>query len=137
MMAAAWPVRAPPARLPQRHERTAGIGPMVFSTIYPETNTNLAEVADHLWLARPGAISALSGPRSGSAFATCCATGHGTLSDGGMDRPLRPQLIGNVIDTDHWRHHFSAVRHRLGLRGAGTKFQRERSRAAALLHDIR
>ena len=85
-----------------------GIGPMVFSTIYPEDEHNiwLKSLTSYGWL---GFISYVG------LVCTTLWLGFRYLL---RDRPWQPylmvgwitllghQLIGNVIDTDHWRHHF-------------------------------
>lgn len=85
-----------------------GIGPMVFSTIYPEDEHNiwLKSLTSYGWL---GFLSYV---------ALVCTSIWLGLRYLLRDRPWQPylmaawitlcghQLIGNVIDTDHWRHHF-------------------------------
>ena len=85
-----------------------GIGPMVFSTIYPEDEHNiwLKSLTSYGWL---GFISYVG------LVWTSIWLGFRYLL---RDRPWQPylmigwiticghELIGNVIDTDHWRHHF-------------------------------
>lgn len=85
-----------------------GIGPMVFSTIYPEDEHNiwLKSLTSYGWL---GFLAYV-----GLVLATLWLGFRYLL----RDRPWQPylmvawitllghQLIGNVIDTDHWRHHF-------------------------------
>ncbi len=89
-------------------ERPLGIGPMVFSTIFPEDEHNvwLKSLTSYGWM---GFV----------AYATLIVW---TLTLGFrlllLDRPWQPYLmiawvtlighvgIGNVIDTDHWRHFY-------------------------------
>lgn len=85
-----------------------GIGPMVFSTIYPEDEHNiwLKSLTSYGWL---GFIAYV-----GLVWTTLWLGFRYLL----RDRPWQPylmvawitlcghELIGNVIDTDHWRHHF-------------------------------
>jgi hypothetical protein len=85
-----------------------GIGPMVFSTIYPEDEHNiwLKALTSYGWL---GFLSYV-----GLVWTTLWFGFRYLL----RDRPWQPylmvawitlcghELIGNVIDTDHWRHHF-------------------------------
>ena len=92
-------------------EKPLGIGPMVFSTMFPEDEHNvlLKSLTSYGWL---GFI----------AYVTLILW---TLSLGFrfllLDRPWQPYLaiawvtlighvgIGNVIDTDHWRHFYLLV----------------------------
>jgi O-antigen ligase len=85
-----------------------GIGPLVFSTIYPEDEHNiwLKALTSYGWL---GFIAYV-----GLVWTTLWLGFRYLL----YDRPWQPylmvgwialcghELIGNVIDTDHWRHHF-------------------------------
>ncbi|MFM2279924.1 MAG: hypothetical protein RLZZ444_2155 [Pseudomonadota bacterium] len=85
-----------------------GIGPMVFSTIYPEDEHNiwLKSLTTYGWLGFVTYIGLVW---------TSIWFGLRYLL---RDRPWQPylligwitlcghELIGNVIDTDHWRHHF-------------------------------
>ncbi|MCG5477681.1 O-antigen ligase family protein [Sinorhizobium alkalisoli] len=89
-------------------EKPLGIGPMVFSTIFPEDEHNiwLKCLTSYGWLG----------------FAAYVTLILWTLSLGFrfllLDRPWQPHLmiswitlighvgIGNVIDTDHWRHFY-------------------------------
>ncbi len=89
-------------------EKPLGIGPMVFSTIFPEDEHNiwLKCLTSYGWLG----------------FAAYVTLILWTLSLGFrfllLDRPWQPYLmiawitlighvgIGNVIDTDHWRHFY-------------------------------
>ena len=85
-----------------------GIGPMVFSTIYPEDEHNiwLKSLTSYGWL---GFVAYV-----GLVWTTLWLGFRYLL----RDRPWQPylmigwitlcghELIGNVIDTDHWRHHF-------------------------------
>lgn len=89
-------------------ERPLGIGPMVFSEIFPEDEHNiwLKSLTTYGWL---GFVSYVS-------MMVCTLTiGFRLLL---RDRPWQPHLmiawivivghvgIGNVIDTDHWRHFY-------------------------------
>lgn len=92
-------------------ENPLGIGPMVFSTIFPEAEHNiwLKTLTSHGWL---GFLSYV-----GMTIATL-VLGFRLLL---RNRPWQPflavawivyfghVLIGNVIDTDHWRHFFLLV----------------------------
>ena len=112
-----------------------GIGPMVFSTIYPEDEHNiwLKSLTTYGWL---GLITYLGLVWSSIWFGIRYML---------RDRPWQPylmvawitlcghELIGNVIDTDHWRHHFMLFGIVWGCAALEHKFQRERSRAAAAL----
>lgn len=85
-----------------------GIGPMVFSTIYPEDEHNiwLKSLTTYGWLGFIAYVGLVW---------TSIWYGFRYLL---RDRPWQPylmvawitlcghELIGNVIDTDHWRHHF-------------------------------
>lgn len=85
-----------------------GIGPMVFSTIYPEDEHNiwLKSLTSYGWLGFVAYVGLVW---------TSIWYGFRYLL---RDRPWQPylmvawitlcghELIGNVIDTDHWRHHF-------------------------------
>jgi hypothetical protein len=85
-----------------------GIGPMVFSTIYPEDEHNiwLKSLTSYGWLGFVAYVALV--------WTTICYGFRYLL----RDRPWQPylmvgwitlcghELIGNVIDTDHWRHHF-------------------------------
>jgi hypothetical protein len=89
-------------------ERPLGIGPMVFSEIFPEDEHNiwLKSLTTYGWL---GFVSYVS------MMVCTLAMGFRLLL---RDRPWQPHLmiawivivghvgIGNVIDTDHWRHFY-------------------------------
>ncbi|WP_312945926.1 O-antigen ligase family protein [Agrobacterium sp.] len=89
-------------------ENPLGIGPMVFATIFPEAEHNiwLKSLTTHGWL---GFVSYVS------LMCWTVVEGFRYLL---RDRPWQPFLmiawvsfvghliIGNVIDTDHWRHFF-------------------------------
>lgn len=89
-------------------ERPLGIGPMVFSSIFPEDEHNiwLKSLTTYGWL---GFVSYVA------MMAWTLAIGFRFLL---RDRPWQPYLmiawivivghviIGNVIDTDHWRHFY-------------------------------
>lgn len=92
-------------------ERPLGIGPMVFSTIFPEDEHNiwLKSLTTYGWL---GFVSFIG------MTLTTLFSGFRILL---RDRPWQPflmiawitylghVLIGNVIDTDHWRHFFILI----------------------------
>lgn len=110
-----------------------GIGPMVFSTIYPEDEHNiwLKSLTTYGWLG----------------LATYIALAWTTIGFGirymFRDRPWQPylvaawitlcghELIGNVIDTDHWRHHFMLYGIVWGCAALEHRYQRQRSAGAA------
>jgi hypothetical protein len=85
-----------------------GIGPLVFGTVWGEDEHNiwLKSLTSYGWLGFLAYVGLA---------ATTIAYGFRYLL---RDRPWQPylmigwitllghQLIGNVIDTDHWRHHF-------------------------------
>lgn len=89
-------------------EKPLGIGPMVFSTIFPEDEHNiwLKSLTSYGWL---GFISYVA------LIVWTVVMGFRLLL---LDRPWQPYLmiawivlighaaIGNVIDTDHWRHFY-------------------------------
>ncbi|MBP1850668.1 O-antigen ligase family protein [Rhizobium halophytocola] len=89
-------------------ERPLGIGPMMFGKIYPEDEHNiwLKSLTTYGWL---GFVTYLG------LIVTTIAVGFRYLL---RDRPWQPYLmigwitivghaaIGNVIDTDHWRHFY-------------------------------
>lgn len=111
-------------------ERPLGIGPLVFSTIFPEDEHNiwLKCLTSYGWI---GWI----------AYVTLIAW---TLSLGFrfllLDRPWQPYLmiawvtlighvgVGNVIDTDHWRHFYMLLGIVWGCAALEFRFQR-RARA--------
>lgn len=85
-----------------------GIGPLVFGTIWGEDEHNiwLKSLTSYGWIGFLAYVAL--------ALTTICQGFRYLL----RDRPWQPylliswivlvghQLIGNVIDTDHWRHHF-------------------------------
>lgn len=89
-------------------ERPLGIGPMVFGTMYPEDEHNvwLKTLTTYGWLGFVSYITLL------------CWTLYIGFKNLLLDRPWQPYLaiawitiighagIGNVIDTDHWRHFY-------------------------------
>lgn len=89
-------------------EKPLGIGPMVFSTLYPEDEHNiwLKSLTSYGWL---GFVSYVA------LMVWTVVMGFRLLL---LDRPWQPYLmiawivlighaaIGNVIDTDHWRHFY-------------------------------
>ncbi|WP_412178473.1 O-antigen ligase family protein [Rhizobium sp. PL01] len=110
-------------------EKPLGIGPMVFSTMFPEDEHNiwLKSLTSYGWL---GFVSYVT------LIIWTVSMGFRFLL---LDRPWQPYLmiawivlighaaIGNVIDTDHWRHFFLLLgiiwgcgaleyRHRRGLK---------------------
>lgn len=92
-------------------EKPLGIGPLVFSTIFPEDehNTWLKSLTTYGWI---GFVSFV-----GMTVTTVFAGLRIML----RDRPWQPYLmiawitylghalIGNVIDTDHWRHFYILI----------------------------
>jgi len=110
-----------------------GIGPMVFSTIYPEDEHNiwLKSLTTYGWL---GLVTYL-----GLAWTSIWFGIRYML----RDRPWQPylmaawitlcchELIGNVIDTDHWRHHFMLFGVVWGCAALEHKYQRQRASTAA------
>jgi hypothetical protein len=109
-----------------------GIGPMVFSTIYPEDEHNiwLKSLTTYGWL---GLVTYI-----GLAWTSIWFGIRYML----RDRPWQPylmaawitlcghELIGNVIDTDHWRHHFMLFGIVWGCAALEHKYQKERARTA-------
>ncbi|MBP1882697.1 O-antigen ligase family protein [Sinorhizobium mexicanum] len=107
-------------------EKPLGIGPLVFSTIFPEDEHNiwLKCLTSYGWI---GLI----------AYVTLIAW---TLSLGFrfllLDRPWQPYLmiawvtlighagVGNVIDTDHWRHFYMLLGIVWGCAALEYRFQR-------------
>jgi hypothetical protein len=110
-----------------------GIGPMVFSTIYPEDEHNiwLKSLTTYGWL---GLVTYLGLVWTSIWFGIRYMF---------RDRPWQPylmaawitlcghELIGNVIDTDHWRHHFMLFGVVWGCAALEHKYQKERARTAA------
>lgn len=92
-------------------ESPLGIGPMVFSTMFPEAEHNiwLKSLTTHGWLGFVAYVTLVI---------TSVIAGFRLLL---RDRPWQPYLmiawivlighvlIGNVIDTDHWRHFYLLV----------------------------
>ena len=115
-------------------ERPLGIGPMVFGTIFPEDEHNiwLKSLTTYGWL---GFVSYV-----GMLFWTFYLGFKNLLKN----RPWQPylmiawiticghELIGNVIDTDHWRHFYLL----LGIIwGCGAlEYRHRRNAAGALTH---
>jgi hypothetical protein len=109
-----------------------GIGPMVFSTIYPEDEHNiwLKSLTTYGWL---GLVTYLGLVWTSIWFGIRYMF---------RDRPWQPylmaawitlcghELIGNVIDTDHWRHHFMLFGVVWGCAALEHKYQKERARTA-------
>jgi hypothetical protein len=110
-------------------EQPFGIGPMVFSTIYPEDEHNiwLKCLTTYGWM---GLLSYLC------LVWTSIWYGIRYML---RDRPWQPylviawitlcghELIGNVIDTDHWRHHFMLFGIVWGCAALEHKYQRQRA----------
>jgi hypothetical protein len=110
-----------------------GIGPMVFSTIYPEDEHNiwLKSLTTYGWL---GLVTYL-----GLVWTSIWFGIRYML----RDRPWQPylmaawitlcghELIGNVIDTDHWRHHFMLFGVVWGCAALEHKYQKERARTVS------
>lgn len=112
-------------------EKPLGIGPMVFSTIFPEDEHNiwLKMLTSYGWLG----------------FVCYIALTAWTLAAGFRlllrNRPWQPYLmiawivlvghvgIGNVIDTDHWRHFYLVLGIIWGCRALEMNYQRERALA--------
>ncbi len=100
-------------------EKPLGIGPLVFSTIFPEDEHNiwLKMLTSYGWL---GFVSYIT------LIVWTVVAGFRILL---RNRPWQPYLmiawivlvghvgIGNVIDTDHRRHFLYGARHHLGLQG--------------------
>ena len=114
-------------------ERPLGIGPMVFSEIFPEDEHNiwLKSLTTYGWLG----------------FVTYLVMLGWTLSIGFRyllrDRPWQPYLmiawivvighagIGNVIDTDHWRHFYLLIGIIWGCGALEQRYQAQAVRAGA------
>ncbi|MDB5522815.1 MAG: rane protein [Rhizobium sp.] len=110
-----------------------GIGPMVFSTIYPEDEHNiwLKSLTTYGWL---GLLTYV-----GLVWTTLGFGIRYML----RDRPWQPylmaawitlcghELIGNVIDTDHWRHHFMLFGIVWGCAALEHRYQKQRTRKVA------
>ncbi|MBD9386590.1 O-antigen ligase family protein [Agrobacterium sp. AGB01] len=108
-------------------ENPLGIGPMVFATIFPEAEHNiwLKSLTTHGWL---GFVSYVS------LMCWTVVEGFRYLL---RDRPWQPFLmiawvsfvghliIGNVIDTDHWRHFFLLLGIIWGCIALELKWQRQ------------
>ncbi|MDK1489142.1 O-antigen ligase family protein [Sinorhizobium sp. 7-81] len=108
-------------------ERPLGIGPLVFSTIFPEDEHNiwLKCLTSYGWIG----------------FVAYVALIAWTLSLGFrfllLDRPWQPYLmiawvtlighvgVGNVIDTDHWRHFYMLLGIVWGCAALEYRFQRQ------------
>jgi hypothetical protein len=109
-----------------------GIGPMVFSTIFPEDEHNiwLKSLTTYGWL---GLLTYIA--------LVWTSIWYG-LRYMLRDRPWQPylvaawitlcghELIGNVIDTDHWRHHFLLFGIVWGCAALEHRHQRQRLRTA-------
>jgi hypothetical protein len=107
-----------------------GIGPMVFSTMFPEAEHNiwLKSLTTHGWL---GFVVYL---------VIVCWTAAAGFKYLLRDRPWQPFLmiawvtfighvmIGNVIDTDHWRHFFLLLGIIWGCMALERKWQRDVTR---------
>lgn len=115
-------------------EHPLGIGPMVFSNIFPEDEHNiwLKSLTTYGWL---GFVSYVA------MMAWTLATGFRFLL---RDRPWQPYLmiawivivghviIGNVIDTDHWRHFYLLLGIVWGCGALEWRHQRALRRGAAV-----
>ncbi len=111
-----------------------GIGPMVFSTIYPEDEHNiwLKSLTSYGWLGFVAYVGLVW---------TSIWYGFRYLL---RDRPWQPylmvawialcghELIGNVIDTDHWRHHFMLFGILWGCIALEHAYQRARARGTRI-----
>jgi hypothetical protein len=110
-----------------------GIGPMVFSTIFPEDEHNiwLKSLTTYGWLGFVAYVGLVW---------TSLWFGFRYLL---RDRPWQPflmiawitlaghELIGNVIDTDHWRHHYLLFGVVWGCAGLEHRHQKNRLRNQA------
>lgn len=115
-------------------EHPLGIGPMVFSNIFPEDEHNiwLKSLTTYGWL---GFVSYVA------MMAWTLAIGFRFLL---RDRPWQPYLmiawivivghviIGNVIDTDHWRHFYLLLGIVWGCGALEWRHQRALRRGAAV-----
>lgn len=115
-------------------EHPLGIGPMVFSNIFPEDEHNiwLKSLTTYGWL---GFVSYVA------MMAWTLAIGFRFLL---RDRPWQPHLmiawivivghviIGNVIDTDHWRHFYLLLGIVWGCGALEWRHQRALRRGAAV-----
>ncbi|WP_442966705.1 O-antigen ligase family protein [Rhizobium sp. C1] len=109
-------------------EKPLGIGPMVFSTIFPEDEHNiwLKMLTSYGWL---GFVSYVT------LMAWTIAAGFRILL---RNRPWQPYLmiawimllghvgIGNVIDTDHWRHFYLILGIIWACRALEMNYQRQK-----------
>ncbi|MET3612874.1 hypothetical protein ABID16_001179 [Rhizobium aquaticum] len=112
-------------------EKPLGIGPLVFSTIFPEDEHNiwLKMLTSYGWL---GFVSYIT------LIAWTVVTGFRILL---RNRPWQPYLmiawivlvghvgIGNVIDTDHWRHFYMVLGIIWGCRALEMNYQRQKALA--------
>ncbi|NRP71016.1 hypothetical protein ILFOPFJJ_01898 [Ensifer psoraleae] len=108
-------------------ERPLGIGPLVFSTIFPEDEHNiwLKCLTSYGWI---GFIAYVM------LIAWTLSLGFRFLL---LDRPWQPYLmiawitlighvgVGNVIDTDHWRHFYMLLGIVWGCAALEYRFQRQ------------
>lgn len=110
-------------------EKPLGIGPLVFSTIFPEDEHNiwLKMLTSYGWLGFVCYITLI---------VWTVVTGFRLLL---RNRPWQPYLmiawivlvghvgIGNVIDTDHWRHFYMVLGIIWGCRALEMNYQREQA----------
>jgi len=115
-------------------EKPLGIGPLVFSTIFPEDehNTWLKSLTTYGWI---GFVSWIG------MTVTTLFSGFRFLL---RDRPWQPflmiawityfghALIGNVIDTDHWRHFYILIGVIWGCVALERRHQREQASSHGL-----
>lgn len=108
-------------------EQPLGMGPMVFSTIFPEAEHNiwLKSLTTYGWLGFASYVTLI---------AWTLAFGFRYLL---RDRPWQPYLmitwivvighvgVGNVIDTDHWRHFYLLLGIMWGCRALERRHQRQ------------
>lgn len=116
-------------------EKPFGIGPLVFSTIYPEDEHNiwLKMLTSYGWL---GFVTYIT------LICWTLAAGFRLLL---RNRPWQPFLmiawivllghvgIGNVIDTDHWRHFYMLLGIIWGCRALEENYQRNDARRGSSL----
>ncbi|HWU60597.1 MAG TPA: O-antigen ligase family protein [Ensifer sp.] len=110
-------------------EKPLGIGPLVFSTIFPEDEHNiwLKMLTSYGWLGFVCYITLI---------VWTVASGFRLLL---RNRPWQPYLmiawivlvghvgIGNVIDTDHWRHFYMVLGIIWGCRALEMNYQRDKA----------
>ncbi|MCZ4089707.1 O-antigen ligase family protein [Ensifer psoraleae] len=108
-------------------ERPLGIGPLVFSTIFPEDEHNI-------WLKCLTSYGWIGFIAYAALIAWTLSLGFRFLL---LDRPWQPYLmiawitlighvgVGNVIDTDHWRHFYMLLGIVWGCAALEYRFQRQ------------